>query len=206
MMPYPANSTKGDSARGDHRHRRTSASTMPTACQRVTRSRSTTIASSTVAAGYSAISTPASDSIEDCSASSIATLATGVEHRGGNASRSGTPRSAPRRLAVIAAATPARSRSPPAGANTSGHSLASTGTWSSSTKFSPNATPEPTVSQATFAVNWCGVTSSSVASRLTSTTATSASSDADDRDGAGPLPQRQADADRDTRHQDRRQR
>src|SRR5271166_3481555 len=44
-----------------------------------------------------------------------------------------------------------------------------------STKFSPNATPEPTVSAATLFVNRCGVTSSSVACRLTSTTATIAS-------------------------------
>src|SRR5580693_97156 len=44
-----------------------------------------------------------------------------------------------------------------------------------SAKFSPNATPEPIVSKATVVVNRCGVTSSSVASRLTSTTATIAS-------------------------------
>ena len=60
-------------------------------------------------------------------------------------------------------------------ANTSGHSPASCGAWAINTKFSPNATPAPTVNQATFVVNLCGVTSSSVASRLTSTTATSAS-------------------------------
>ena len=60
-------------------------------------------------------------------------------------------------------------------ANTSGHRLASTGAWAISTKFNPNATPDPTVNHATLAVNLCGVTSSSVASRLTSTTAINAS-------------------------------
>src|SRR6476659_8228448 len=44
-----------------------------------------------------------------------------------------------------------------------------------STKFSPNARPEPTVSHATVTVNLCGVTSSSVASRETRTTAINAS-------------------------------
>ena len=60
-------------------------------------------------------------------------------------------------------------------ANTNGHSSASGGACAINTKFSPNATPAPTVSQATFFVNRCGVTSSSVASRLTRTTAASAS-------------------------------
>ncbi len=60
-------------------------------------------------------------------------------------------------------------------ANTSGHSLASGGACAISTQFSPNTTPEPTVSHATLVVNRCDVTSSSVASRLTNTTAVSAS-------------------------------
>jgi hypothetical protein len=56
----------------------TSASTMPIVCHRVTRSRSTTIASNTVAAGYSDISTPASDRYDACNANSIVTLAAGL--------------------------------------------------------------------------------------------------------------------------------
>src|ERR1700738_5484491 len=53
----------------------TAARIIPSACQRLTRSRSTTIANTTVAAGYSEIRTPVSESNDACSASSIATLA-----------------------------------------------------------------------------------------------------------------------------------
>ena len=59
-------------------------------------------------------------------------------------------------------------------ANTNGHRFASGGACAINTKFDPNATPAPTVSQATFVVKRCGVSSLSVVSRLTRTTATSA--------------------------------
>src|ERR1700758_1754954 len=49
--------------------------TMPTPWQRLTRSRSTTIASTTVAAGYSEIKMLANESSHVCSASSMVTLA-----------------------------------------------------------------------------------------------------------------------------------
>ena len=53
---------------------------MPTACQRVTRSRSTRIANNTVAAGYSEISTPASDSIDALHGEQSRDVGDGVEH------------------------------------------------------------------------------------------------------------------------------
>ena len=72
--------------------------------------------------------------------------------------------------------------------NTSGHRCASWGTWSSSTKFSPNASPDPTVNHATAGVNRCGVTSSSLASRLTRNTASSATTMPTSAGGPGCSP------------------
>src|SRR5689334_25433381 len=100
------------------------ASAIPIVCGRDTRSRSTTIASTTVAAGYSAIRTPASESIPYCSANSVATLAIVSSTAAVSANRNGTPRSMTR-LAVSAAAnsTIAVAASLP---NTRGQRLAST--------------------------------------------------------------------------------
>ena len=96
---------------------------MPAVCHRLTRSRSTTIASSTVAAGYSDISTPASDNSDACSAISIATLAPVSS----TAARHGQLQRQPgggRKLALIAAIT-TTSTLAEMRAKTSGHSLAS---------------------------------------------------------------------------------
>src|SRR5271163_1893945 len=69
----------------------TAARIMPSACQRVTRSRSTAIASTTVATGYSEIKTLANDSNDACSASSMATFALASNTGRVSASRNGFP-------------------------------------------------------------------------------------------------------------------
>src|SRR4029077_10410236 len=112
-----------------------SASTIPTTCHRVTRSRSTTIASSTVAAGYSDISTPASDNSDACSAISIAMFAAVSSSAASTASFNGTPVGG-RRLELIAAMTTTTTLAERR-AKTSGQSLASTGAWWTRTQFSP---------------------------------------------------------------------
>ena len=129
----------------------------------------------------------------------------GVEHRG----RHGQPQRQPGRQPQVGAHR--RDHDHQHGWPRSGRTPAATA-WpppapgAISTKFSPNATPEPTVSHATFAVNLCGVTSSSVASRLTSTTAINASTTPTRRDRPRPLPDRQADTDGHRGDQNRRQR
>src|SRR5581483_795798 len=75
------------------------------------------------------------------------------------------------RLSLIAA-TAKTSTVAAARAKNRGHSRLALGAWCSSTKSSPNATPEPTVNQATLLVNlWFRTSSSAGDSRLTRTTA-----------------------------------
>jgi hypothetical protein len=62
---------------------------MPTACQRVTRSRSTTIASNTVAAGYNDMRTPASDSSDRVQRQQHRDVGTGVRSAASTANFSG---------------------------------------------------------------------------------------------------------------------
>src|ERR1700677_4600208 len=148
----------------------TAANTMPSACQRVTRSRSTMIAKMTVVAGYSEIKMLANDSIHFCIASSMVTLAQVSRSAAATASRSGVLDGSAKFL--VNAATANTSTVAAARAKNSGHSRHTTGAWWSSTKSSPNATPDPTVSQATLLVNLCVRTSSSSGdSRLTRITA-----------------------------------
>ena len=73
---------------------------------------------------------------------------------------------------LLTAATASTSTVAAARAKNSGHIRHTTGAWCSSTKSIPNATPDPTVSQATLLVNLCVRTSSSSGdSRLTRITA-----------------------------------
>src|SRR5580698_7052035 len=99
----------------------TAANTMPSACQRVTRSRSTTIAKTTVAAGYSEIKTPVRESNDACSASSMATLAPASSTGRVSASLSGFP-DGTLKLRLAAAAT-ITSTVAEIRANNSGHKL-----------------------------------------------------------------------------------
>ena len=87
---------------------------MPTACQRVTRSRSTTIASSTVAAGYSDISTPASDKHRRLQRQQRRDVGPGVQHRGQPAPAAAACRSvhAGCRLTAAITTTSTRRRDP----------------------------------------------------------------------------------------------
>src|SRR5271157_5997754 len=74
-------------------------------------------------------------------------------------------------------------------AKNSGHNRHSTGAWCSSTKSSPNATPEPTVNQATLLVNrWVRTSSSAGDSRLTRITASIASTTPTDAVSPGRSP------------------
>src|SRR5271168_1134114 len=112
----------------------------------------------------------ASDSIHLWIASSMLTFAQVSSSAAAAASRNGVLDGSWRFL--LTAATASTSTVAAARAKNSGHIRHTTGAWCSSTKSSPNATPDPTVSQATLLVNLCVRTSSSSGdSRLTRITA-----------------------------------
>ena len=135
---------------------------MPTPCQRLTRSRSTTIASTTVAAGYSEIKMLASDSSQVCSASSMVDVGADVQQRQRtSASFSGFPCGSRRFL--LTAADDEHHRVADSRANTSGQSSAFVRRLMEEVPGSARSpTPRTTVSQATFGVNRYGVTPSTV--------------------------------------------
>src|SRR6202035_2369309 len=112
----------------------------------------------------------ASDSIHFWIASSMLTFAHVSSSAAAAASRNGVLDGSWKLL--LTAATASTSTVAAARAKNSGHIRHTTGAWCSSTKSSPNATPDPTVSQATLLVNLCVRTSSSSGdSRLTRITA-----------------------------------
>src|ERR1700730_11359299 len=112
----------------------------------------------------------ANDSIHFWIASSMLTFAQVSSSAAAAASRNGVLDGSWKFM--LTAATASTSTVAAARAKNSGHIRHTTGAWCSSTKSSPNATPDPTVSQATLLVNLCVRTSSSSGdSRLTRITA-----------------------------------
>src|SRR3984885_6551550 len=129
----------------------------------------------------------ASDSNHFCIANSMVTLAQVSSSAAATASRSGVLEGSCILLlipAMVKTSTVAAAR-----AKNSGQSRHSTGAWCSSTKSSPNATPEPTVSQATLLVNrWVRTSRSAGDSRLTRITANIASTTPTDAVSPGRSP------------------
>src|SRR5947209_20423375 len=163
------------------------ASTMPIACHRVSRSRSTMIAKTTVVAGYSEIRMLASDSIHFWIASSMLTLAQVSSSAARTARRNGVVDGSSRFL--LAAATAITRTVAAARAKNSGHIRHTTGAWCSRTKSSPKATPDPIVNQATLLVNlWVRTSTSSGDSRLTMVTASIANTTPTDALAPGRSP------------------
>src|SRR6202044_1310571 len=129
----------------------------------------------------------ASDSIHLWIASSMLTFAQVSSSAAPPASRNGVLDGSWKFL--LTAATASTSTVAAARAKNSGQSRHSTGAWCSSTKSSPNATPEPTVSQATLLVNrWVRTSRSAGDSRLTRITANIASTTPTDAVSPGRSP------------------